>query len=66
MGDLQELADEAFADLLVKHGVPKNLRDALRKSAAAGKRPPKRVPKQRQPESTRARQARKKHVSISR
>lgn len=35
MGDIQELADEAFADLLAKHGVPKNLKDALRKSAAA-------------------------------
>ena len=35
MGDIQELADEAFADLLVKHGVPKNLKEALRKSAAA-------------------------------
>lgn len=30
---LQELADEAFADLLRKHGVPADLRDALRKSA---------------------------------
>ena len=35
MGDIQDLADEAFADLLAKHGVPKNLKDALRKSAAA-------------------------------
>ena len=35
MGDIQELADEAFSDLLAKHGVPKNLKDALRKSAAA-------------------------------
>lgn len=31
---LQELADEAFADLLKKHGVPRDLKDALRKSAA--------------------------------
>jgi hypothetical protein len=30
----QELADEAFADLLVKHHRPVTLRDALRKSAA--------------------------------
>lgn len=30
---LQELADEAFADLLRKHGVPADLKDALRKSA---------------------------------
>ncbi|KJC38110.1 hypothetical protein UP09_26510 [Bradyrhizobium sp. LTSP885] len=33
MGTLQELADEAFADLLKKHGIPIDLRDALRKSA---------------------------------
>ncbi len=32
MGSLQDLADEAFADLLVKHGVPRYLKDALRKS----------------------------------
>ena len=36
MGTLQELADEAFADLLKKHGIPIDLKDALRKSAAAG------------------------------
>ena len=35
MGTLQELADEAFADLLKKHGIPVDLKDALRKSAAA-------------------------------
>jgi hypothetical protein len=34
MGDIQDLADEAFADLLAKHGVPKNLKEALRRSAA--------------------------------
>jgi hypothetical protein len=28
----QELADEAFADLMKKHGIPIDLRDALRKS----------------------------------
>jgi hypothetical protein len=33
MATLQELADEAFADLLKKHGVPIDLKDALRKSA---------------------------------
>jgi non-homologous end joining protein Ku len=33
MATLQELADESFADLLKKHGVPKDLRDALRRSA---------------------------------
>jgi hypothetical protein len=47
MGTIQELADEAFADLLKKHGIPIDLRDALRKSAAtaatapAKKGPPK-------------------------
>jgi len=29
----QELADEAFRDLLKKHGLPATLREALRKSA---------------------------------
>jgi hypothetical protein len=33
MATFQELADEAFADLLKKHGIPVDLRDALRKSA---------------------------------
>jgi hypothetical protein len=34
MATIQELADEAFADVLKKHGVPIDLKDALRKSAA--------------------------------
>jgi len=34
MATIQELADEAFADLLKKHGVPIDLKDALRKSVA--------------------------------
>lgn len=34
MATLQELADEAFADLLKKHGVPIDLKDTLRKSVA--------------------------------
>ena len=34
MGTLQELADEAFADLMKKHGIPIDLKDALKKSAA--------------------------------
>ena len=34
MMTFQELADEAFADLLKKHGIPNDLKDALRKSAA--------------------------------
>lgn len=40
MATIQDLADEAFADLLKKHGVPIDLRDALRKSAAAARRKP--------------------------
>jgi len=33
MKDFQELADEAFRDLLHKYGRPVDLKDALRKSA---------------------------------
>jgi hypothetical protein len=39
MGTLQELADEAFADLLKKHGIPVDLKDALRKSARLAAEP---------------------------
>jgi hypothetical protein len=39
MGTFQELADEAFADLLKKHGIPVDLKDALRKSAGLAKAP---------------------------
>jgi hypothetical protein len=35
MKDFQELADEAFRDLLRKHGRPTDLRAALRQSAGA-------------------------------
>jgi hypothetical protein len=35
MATFQELADEAFADLLGKHGRPTDLKSALRKSAGA-------------------------------
>ena len=35
MMTFQEVADEAFADLLKKHGRPVDLRAALRKSAGA-------------------------------
>jgi hypothetical protein len=45
MASIQELADEAFADLLKKHGIPIDLKDALRKSAKlsdmAAKKPAK-------------------------
>ena len=34
MKDFQELADEAFRDLLKKHGRPIDLKDALRRSVA--------------------------------
>jgi hypothetical protein len=43
---LQQLADEAFADLLAKHQRPRTLKDALKQSArrepANENRPPKR------------------------
>ncbi len=35
MAEFQELADEAFADLLKKHGRPTDLTTALRRSAQA-------------------------------
>jgi len=38
MRDFQELADEAFRDLLRKHGRPTDLKTALRRSAAAPRR----------------------------
>jgi hypothetical protein len=41
MASFQELADEAFADLLRKHGIPVDLKDALRKSATLAKQPAK-------------------------
>ena len=41
MATFQELADEAFADLLKKHGIPLDLKDALRQSAALAKAPAK-------------------------
>lgn len=41
MATFQELADEAFADLLRKHGIPLDLKDALRKSAAIDRAPAK-------------------------
>jgi hypothetical protein len=48
MMDFQELADEAFRDLLRKHGRPTELMAALRqsagKSAAIHKLPAKKVP----------------------
>ena len=39
MATIQELADEAFADLLRKHGIPVDLKDALRKSVKLSQAP---------------------------
>jgi non-homologous end joining protein Ku len=63
MATIQELADEAFADVLRKHHIPIDLKDALRKSAAqtpvqksdvkkpskktAGSTPPRSLPSKR-------------------
>ena len=38
MATLQELAEEAFADLLKKHGVPIDLKEALRRSVTIKKK----------------------------
>jgi non-homologous end joining protein Ku len=43
MATIQELADEAFADLLRKRGIPVDLKDALRKSASLSEAPPKKA-----------------------
>ena len=45
MKSFQELADEAFTDLLAKHGRPTDLKDALRRSTrgiGANDNPPRR------------------------
>lgn len=47
MATLQELADESFADLLKKHGVPQDLKDALHRSAKTAKRSGKTAPARR-------------------
>ncbi|TPQ31353.1 hypothetical protein C2U70_24195 [Bradyrhizobium guangdongense] len=44
---LQELADEAFADLLKKHDIPTDLRDALRKSVKLDRAPSKTTARQK-------------------
>jgi hypothetical protein len=49
MATIQELADEAFADLLKKHGIPIDLKDALRKSASLGEALAKGKAKSRKP-----------------
>jgi hypothetical protein len=47
MATIQELADEAFADVLRKHGIPVDLKDALRKSASLSQMPAPRIPPQK-------------------
>lgn len=47
MTSLQELADEAFDDLLRKHKRPATLRDALRQSAGSVPKAPKPFPRGR-------------------
>jgi len=56
MATIQELADEAFADVLKKHGIPVDLKDALRKSAGLAKTAP---PKGAASNTTRPRPSRK-------
>jgi non-homologous end joining protein Ku len=53
MATLQELADEAFADLLKKHGIPIDLKDALRKSAAVSSEPTRRSARKTPPRKSR-------------
>jgi non-homologous end joining protein Ku len=55
MATFQELADEAFADLLKKHGVPIDLRDALRKSAKQDEAPAKQAGQPQPPRKRRTR-----------
>jgi len=49
MATFQELADEAFADLLKKHGIPIDLKDALRTSASLSEPKGKRTEKPHSP-----------------
>ena len=62
MATLQELADESFADLLKKHGVPKDLKDALRRSAtaASGSKQPNKQPKAQTLKATKRRPPRRR------
>ena len=53
MMTFQELADEAFADVLKKHGRPVDLRAALRKSVQAADVPKQGGGKSRKGKSTR-------------
>ena len=61
MATVQELADEAFADLLRKHGIPVDLKDALRKSASLAKtsaKTPAKTPAESHAKSSSARKPR--------
>ena len=56
MMTFQELADEAFRDLMKKHGLPYDARDAFRRSAAAaGKAKPETRTAKKKPAKRRAR-----------
>lgn len=58
MMDFQELADEAFRDLLKKYGRPTELKVALRRSAEASTKAPDRTVRGRPPTSSRRRRTR--------
>ena len=49
MQDFQELADEAFRDLLAKHDRPTDLKTALRRSAEAEREPAESKPARKKP-----------------
>jgi non-homologous end joining protein Ku len=57
MATIQELADEAFADVLRKHNIPVDLKDALRKSASLAKAPEKKAPRKKNARSSPPRKA---------
>ena len=54
MATIQELADEAFADVLKKHGIPLDLKDALRKSASITRIPTQDSARSRSPGKSRS------------
>ncbi len=58
MMTFQELADEAFRDLMKKHNVPYDMRDAFKRSAAASRKtndnaPPAKPAKTKAPKNKR-------------
>lgn len=54
MATIQELADEAFADVLKKHGIPIDLKDALRKSARLSSAKTEKIAKQKKSKAQKA------------